>query len=230
MNIVAGYGAVHLVQYQPAQRQYRDHFVAHECGHLIRFYTAAPQDRIVPISNRQHRRAVAQEIEEDLMRLHGQGLSEEALGELLTMWHEGLVRQLTNYPADMRIERWLKSNYPGLDEPQERSIRHQLRENEQVLGRSVKDFTPSKVYDASASMNAGFAQYMSLLYEDNHLGGPHSRTPYWDTGRRLAEQVWSSKDAGYAGDVGSAQEWAQLFGVDGWLEWKHVNDLKYLKR
>jgi len=160
------------------------------------------------------------------MRLHRLGVPKQGINELLTMWHEDLIRQLTNYPADMRIERWLKESYAGLAEVQEQSIRKQLRENEQVLTERISDFTPAKVYKASVTMNAVFARFRSLLYQDESPVWPYRRTPYWDSGYPPADEIWESGDAGYKSDVEAAKEWASYFDLEGWFEWKRVDEIE----
>jgi len=184
----------------------------------------------VPASTRDHRRAVAYQLGQPLVRLHNIGLPEQAIGELLKMWHEGLVHQLVNYPADLRIERWLRENYPGLNEPQEASIRYSLGENRKMLARSTQGFTAPKVYDASATMNAAFARYMARLYQDEKMAGRFQRSAYWAEGMRLADDIWSTEDLGHKSDVESAREWAKLFGIDGWFEWRHADLVQAVKR
>jgi len=225
VNILAEPGNPHIIRYEAGQERYLNHLVAHECAHLIRYYSAAPDDRLVPVGNTQHRRRAAEEFQFELLRLQGSGLPENALAELLTMWHHGLIRQLTSYPADFRIERWLKERYRDLAEAQKESILHQLSENDKVLMTQARELTPSKVYDTSATMNASFAAYMSRFYEDASLADLYRHSAYWDVGRRLADDISFSGDGGYKSDVRSAKEWARLFRVEEWFEWRRVSDL-----
>lgn len=226
VNIVAGVDEPHTIRYQRRQAEHRDHLVSHECSHLIRFYRADLEDQLVPMSAHSHFRRSVQELEDDAVRLHGIGVPEHAIGELFTMYHQGLIFQVVNFPADMRIERWLRENYPGLGEPQEHSIRQQLIENEQPLRRQVKELTPTKVYKASATMNTAYARFMELMYEDDSMAVPYRRTPYWQQGIELSQEIWLTPDAGYRGDVQSAKEWARLFGVEDWFEWKSATALR----
>jgi hypothetical protein len=142
------------------------------------------------------------------------------------MWVGGLVTQVTNYPADMRIERWLRTDYPALSEVQEMSLRDQLRENEMVLKPRVRGFTPPRVYTASATMNAGLAHYLSRLYESKRLAGPYESSDYWSQGWQLGELVWTSDDRGYIGDASTSSDWAKTFGLERWFEWKKLEDVR----
>jgi hypothetical protein len=164
-----------------------------------------------------------------LVHLHNAGLPDHAIIELLGMWHEGLVYQLVNYPADLRIEKWLRDNYPELRDPQERSIRYAIGENRKVLKTSTKSFTPTLVYDASATMNAAYARYMANLYRDEKLASRFRHSGYWAEGKTLADEIWSTEDQGYKSDVDSAKVWAFLIGIDGWLEWKRAQEIRVTK-
>jgi hypothetical protein len=219
-------GAPHAIRYKPSQRAYRDHFIAHEAAHLIRFYSAQPEDQVVATSNVGHRRAAAESMQGHLVRQYVSGLPEGALGELLSMWHSGVVTQITNYPADFRIERWLHEEYPMLDDAQRASLRDQLRDNEKVLRSPVRRFTPRLVFDACAAMNAGLARYLSLMYEDSRLAGRYAYSEFWKRGCDLADSVWSTPNRGYTGDVETSKGWSRLFGLDGWYEWKHIDEVR----
>ena len=97
----------------------------------------------------------------NLYHVARQGLSPEHLGQLVAIWHDGIVRQFCNIPVDMRIERWLYEEYSGLCTLQRTALRQQARENAKVLRRRVRTFTPEKVYHANAVMNAAYSAYLA---------------------------------------------------------------------
>jgi len=68
-------------------------------------------------------------------------LPKRALADLLRMWHDGLVRQVTSFPTDMRIERWMFEQCPGIQRAQMTALAEQLRENEMVLRPKVQALT-----------------------------------------------------------------------------------------
>ena len=148
----------------------------------------------------------------------------QAVGRLLTIWHEGLIAQVTSCPADLRIERWMYVEYPGLRDHQERSLARQLTEYAQVLSPEVRDITPPKIYRATTTMNAAFACYMSLLLENEGLTRPYHRMPGYAQGRAMARVSWTSKDRGYAGDMQTADRWATLFAIVDWFEWRPLKE------
>ena len=147
------------------------------------------------------------------------GLSPDHLSELVTMWHGGLIRQLTNVPIDMRIERWLYEEHPGLRDYQIPALFEQLTENAQVLSPQGKELTPGKIYEACNGLNAAYTRYLNKLLGDDVLYAPYSGTPFDQMGRELADFQWMKKDIGYRGDEQAINRWSRYFGLDSWWKW-----------
>lgn len=206
--------------YDPRYAHELGYLVAHECGHIIRLYSVPEAFRVVPVTTTEHRAGLAKEGSQLLARLHRAGMPESALGRLLNMWLEGIVRQVWNFPADMRIERWLKGNYPGLASLQETALRGQVEENQRTLPNSIKEMTPAKVYHASNVMNSAYARYISRLLESRQVFSVYRRSDFGDAGRRLADEIWDSEDRGYFSDVEDATRWAEILGIEEWFEWR----------
>lgn len=135
------------------------------------------------------------------------------------------MRQLTNFPADMRIERWLKDEYPGIADLQRAGIDSQLSEARQVLGRPVREFTAKRVYQPSVTMNAAYALYTAWLYNDPALADPYRTNGYGKAARRLAEPVWETPDGGHVGDVRATEDWARELGLGEWFRWAKLDEL-----
>jgi len=62
----------------------------------------------------------------------------DGLAKVVNMWFDGLVRQLTSFPSDMRIEQWLHDDYPGLSVYHVASLRKQQEEAVQSLTARVE--------------------------------------------------------------------------------------------
>lgn len=212
----------HIILYHPAHVEHLPYLVAHECGHVIRLYGVPTEQRRLPGISVRHRRAFVYAIGKDIERFHSLGLPESALGELTSIWHAGIVRQLTNVPADMRIERWLYEEHPGLREYQVSALLEQLGQNTQVLSSQVMELTPKKIYDVSNGLNAAYARYLSFLLSNERLYDPYSKTEFERVGKELADYQWISTDIGYKGDVQAIKRWSRYFGLNSWWEWRKL--------
>ncbi len=163
---------------------------------------------------------MAYELVEDLYRLTRLGLSADRVGVLFRMWHDGAIRQLGNFPVDMRIERWLSDEYPGLRAMQRDALSEQVREGKRTMGSSLREFTPPKVYRASNFMNAAYARYVDRLLRTGSFSA-YGRTDFYRLGRQWADEIWETPDHGYPGDMETIEKWSHALGLDGWWwEWR----------
>ncbi|MBI3413004.1 MAG: hypothetical protein HY051_02920 [Candidatus Aenigmarchaeota archaeon] len=215
---------LHVVRYSPHLEEHLPYYLAHEAGHILRFFRGPEDMRRLPTVTNEQRRSVGYELKDHLFRLADRGMPEEALGHVLKMWHDGVVRQVNNMPVDMRIERWMYESYEGLRPAQRRALRRQVEQNAEGLKPAVQAFTPKKVYDASVTMNSAFASYLGWLLDDRRMRQPYVRTPYYRRGERMARSIWSSPDGGQQQDIETVNRWAEELGVSSWFEWVSVAD------
>ncbi len=211
------------LKYDPSHFDELGYLVAHECGHLIRMHSVPEDARSVPAITRSHRAQVIRDVGRDIRKLHRQGLPEGVLGGMVNFLHEGLVRQVMNYPADMRIEKWLRSEYQGLNGIQEKALRRQLEDNLKAGSSEVKEMAPVRMFNGANVMNAAYGRYMSRLLADRNLFSMYRRTEFRDEGRALADEIWRSEDRGYYSDIRDTERWAERLGVDRWFEWRRLS-------
>jgi hypothetical protein len=200
-----------------------NHVIANECGHLIRLYGAEPGKRLVAVANERTLANYREEIREDIQRLsliHGLG----ALHDFIPLWYESVVFQLTRMTPDIRIERWLHRQYPGLREIQHRALMEQQAKAVSVLDRGIRRMTPRKVYDVSQAMNYAFFKLMGRLMGVD-LKGPYERSLYVLEGEGLAEAADQDWRDDHEGDVMLTRQWADSLGLAGWIEWRRLEEV-----
>ncbi len=222
VNIIPKDGS-HTIQYGREHYRHRSHLIAHECGHLQRFYLAQPKDRLVPVVGPEQRKIADRDTIGVFEFAEPWGVTREAYAKIQRNWHNGTMMQLANYPADMRIERWLKENYPALADVQLDSIRFIVEDSRKIgRDRTLTVLTPQKVYRAVIAMNAAYNKYMSYLFQDPQLIAGYDTLRHWEEGGKLADEIWYTPDTGHAGDVEETKKWAELFMLEKWFEWKAV--------
>jgi len=152
-------------------------------------------------------------------------LPPEAVKELLSIWHQGVVRQLVNYPVDLRIEEWLFREYPGMSDLYTETLREQLREDQVVLVPEIGLFTPRCVYEASVIMNCAFARRVCEMLGDSSL-----RLPYPKRLARAANELLAILDReeedNHRGDIRVVNQWAQRLGIENWYTWVRLDELQ----
>lgn len=149
----------------------------------------------------------------------------EALGQVLPIWHSGIVAQLANAPADIRIERWLWNSWPGLRDAQEASLRDQARALQLVLHPSVEVLTPPTIFRASNAMNFAFVRSIGDLLGAPELVKPYDRTPAARAGSELLGLLNSEDDSGFMGDRIMTDRWARHLGLSLWFDWRRLSEL-----
>ena len=212
----------HIVFYSPKHSELLNHLIAHECGHILRMSGVPVNKRMIPITNKETKRKALEQIQEEITQL-SQRLPEDKLVFFVNYVYEGLIRQLTNYPPDIMIEKWIYDEYPDLRGYQKRTIEKQRNEIEQVLSEEVGLITPKTIYEASNLMNYAYFRILGFHIKENFISA-FSNTPYLNKGKRLAKITTDDYHNNYEGDVEMIDRWAWFLNVEGWYKWGDFED------
>lgn len=214
--------APHYVYIAHPYRDLAGYLVAHECGHILRFFAAPEPERKVPVSDARAQRLAWAQLRAELG--DRATLISSTLSQMLEMWYHGLIHQLTSQPADMMIERWLYLDFPELRSLQRQGLDLIHRQTVLILDPEIARITPPKVYGCSVAMNHAF-----FLALDRVLGTayakPFEKTPFASEGRKLLELAGPEPWDSLAGDIRVATAWARHLGLTGWFSWVHYKNV-----
>ncbi|MFA4931895.1 MAG: hypothetical protein WC625_03165 [Caldisericia bacterium] len=115
-------------------------------------------------------------------------IDEQHAGELLTIWHQGMVNQVVNLNVDYRIESWLYREYPGIRPNQEKSIGLQVQMSVARLTPNVKRVTPRLVYEGSNAINYTYLHSVGIMLGQN-LVRDYTDSAIVELGKRLVGLV-----------------------------------------
>jgi hypothetical protein len=222
LKIARGDMENHVVYYKEGADQRINHIIAHECGHIIRIYEATSSERLTPYFSSKNYEHALEESSEDIGNI-SKIIYESKLNQLIEMLFKGLVMQLTNQPIDLKIEEWIYNDYPGLRESQILSFKSQLHEAIGGLNEKIRSITPSKVYEASHSMNYA---YFNVLAEKAgfELGAIYNDFEFENKGRSLIGVI-EKYENNFGGDVKRIDDWAKILDLSSWYEWKKFEDV-----
>lgn len=209
----------HIIKYQPAMAHRINHLAAHECGHILRTMEADPSIRVVPVSNPETRAIAVRELEKELSHL-----PDAMRGQMVEVWLGGLITQLTSLPACVRIERWIRREYPLLRNEQLLYLEEDVRKTLNGLTKRVERMTPKTIFRISNSITYAYLRGIeSVTGKDcrKHFSG---RTSIINTGIQLYEAL-GEEDTGYAGDIRVTNEWARVLKVTEWFAWTGFEDM-----
>lgn len=215
----------HLVLYDPAQERFLDHLAAHECGHILQLAQARPEERTVAVLTDGTRRRAVTQVLPDLVRLTQRGISADSVQAAVPIWLGGTIAQLADTPPDIRIERWLHAEWPGLREVQRRSLAEQAAQLHRVLERPVRALTPSIIWVASNAMNYALLKSAAGLLGEPSLIRPYRHTGTDSLGEELLGLLSARSSVSLAEDRAVSEDWASQLNLSGWLEWRRLDDL-----
>lgn len=212
----------HIITYSGTDTSLLNHHIAHECGHILRYYAAPPASRLMPVSDEQTNRASIAAIEKSdrgILR----SLPLDLRYQIIPIWIKGLINQLTNLPPDLYIERWLFETYPALRDDQRRSLEQTHREAVSGLDPALRSRFPRLVIDGSLAMN--FAFYRKI---DEKTGSGFFKEFKRSSGRKAGEKLYKSirdDDTGLVGGIALINTWADVLQVRDWFKWGDFEDI-----
>jgi len=207
----------HQMYYKDEHNDILQHLIAHECCHVLRIFQADPSERVVPATDKSTQMIAYKEMQSEISGL-SKSIPENLLGEQLNLWYHGIVRQLTNFPADYMIECYLYDNYPSLRAVQLKSLQKQLIDSKSGLLNAIRRNTPSLIYSSSNIMNYTFFRLIGLHIKFN-LTKPYSSSEFLTSGKQLASYTSKNYNNSFSGDVSMTNYWAKYFKLYKWFRW-----------
>ncbi|MCL5959432.1 MAG: hypothetical protein M1358_08975 [Chloroflexi bacterium] len=197
-----------------------DYLVSHECAHALRMFAVPEKERLLGYADKRHHERAARALVPSIRKLWKNELGERA-GQIAAIYHQGIVGQVVNFPADLRIESWLYEQYRDLRPMQATALRVNIEELTIGLDPEVQRTSPALVFRIQNSLNAAYSIFIARLLRDSTLAEPHQQAGFGAIGEKLAEQVWQTRFADYGQDRRDAEDWAKRFWVARWFTWQH---------
>ena len=221
----------HIIRYNPRYSRHIDHIVAHEAGHILRFYEANSEEQLIPYSTKKHRDLAISQLSGDFEEIIERGIPPGFVIDSFDLFYEGLIRQLTSISPDMRIEEWMANSYPWLSHVQEDALKSQIKESHAVMKPEIEELTPRTIYRAVNSMNSAYAEFISGMFKDKVLTLPYQNTIYETMGKQLLNYIKEKEDRDYAGDREAINAWAKILSLEDWFGWIPYNRIntKYIR-
>jgi len=215
----------HLVYYRKKHDEIINHLIVHECGHLFRIFRCPQNRRLMPYSDREIKLNAVGRMGSEIAAL-GTVLSRDQITHVIDIWYNGLIRQLTNLPPDIMIEKWIYDKYPALRELQLKSLEKQHAEamegisEENMSGR----VTPETILSAYNVMNYAFFRILGFHIGRNFVK-PYGKTRYLEKGKALASITEKECDDSHEGDNLMIDRWAAFLNLSGWFQWRGFEDV-----
>ncbi|MFB3925034.1 MAG: hypothetical protein ACE14T_03190 [Syntrophales bacterium] len=213
----------HHLLYRKSFDDQINYIIANQCGHILRIFGTSEDRRFIPVANRRTMMSYVMQMEDELHRL-ASVFGQEKIKQMLFLWYEGVVFQVTKMPPDIMIDKWLYDDYPELRQIQLTSLRRQRQIAILSLSEEMMKITPFRIYRASNIMNYAFFKILG-----DHFGldfvTPYHKSIFIMDGSDLARHTERDYVNSLEGDRIMIDEWARRLCLTGWFEWKHIEDL-----
>jgi len=213
----------HLIYYKKEHDEIINHLIVHECGHLFRIFKCSENQRLMPYSDQQIKYKALKTIENEIMAL-ANILSEDQIAQIIDIWFNGLVRQVTNLPPDIMIEKWIYDQFPALRPLQLKSLKKQHSESMAGLTEMTHKVTPHTILFASNVMNYAFFRIIGLHIGQNFIRA-YSSTRYIGKGKELASVTERNYIDSHEGDNVMIDRWAAFVNISDWFKWRGFEDV-----
>jgi len=213
----------HLIFYKKEHDEIINHLIVHECGHLFRIFKCPENQRLMPYSDQQMKYNALKKIEDEICALT-KILSEDQMAHIIDLWYNGLIRQVTNLPPDIMIEKWIYDKFPTLRQLQLKSLNKQLTEAVSGLTETVARMTPPTILFASNVMNYTFFRILGLHIGENFIRR-YSSTPYLGKGKELSAITEKDYNDTHEGDNMMINKWATFVNISDWFKWRGFEEV-----
>jgi hypothetical protein len=213
----------HLIYYKKEHDEIINHLIVHECGHLFRIFRCPENQRLVPYSDQKIKDKALKSIENEIMALTNI-LSEDQIAHVIDLWYNGLILQVTNFPPDIMIERWIFDQFPTLRPLQLKSLKKQHSDAVAGLTKTVRRTTPHTILLASNVMNYAFFRILGLHIGENFIK-EYSSTRYIGKGKELTSITERNYTDSHEGDNLMINKWAAFVNISDWFTWRGFEDI-----
>lgn len=192
--------------------------IANQCGHILRLLGVPEDQRFMPVANYRTMMSYVMEMGEEIQGL-AKVFGPEKIKQMVRLWYEGVVFQLTKMPPDIMIDKWLYDDFPDLRPIQLASLGRQRLEAVQSLAQDTRKFTPAKIYRVSNIMNYAFFKVLENHFRLDWVAPWHSTIFIFD-GSELAKITEKQYVNSHIGDRAMIDAWADRLNLKTWFEWK----------
>ncbi len=213
----------HVIYYKKEHDEIINHLIVHECGHLFRIFKCPENQRLMPYSDPRIKHNALKTIESEIMALTDI-LSQDQIAHVIDIWYNGLIRQVTNLPPDIMIEKWIYDQFPPLRPLQLKSLKKQHSESITGLTETVHRTTPHTILSATNVMNYAFFRILGLHVGRNFVR-EYSSTHYIGKGKELASLTEKNYTDSHEGDNVMIDKWAAFVNISDWFKWRGFEDV-----
>jgi len=214
----------HWLAYRTEYRSHIDHFIVNAAYKILRVWELPPEERYIA-AREMGKGLPITEVQELFHKLSSLPLEEwlQRVEGTSRFLYASIVRQLTSFPVDIRVEREIAQELPEHREKQVDYLKRQVHDFLPTLDEGLLRMIPEKVYRTSTAMNIAFAETAAKIagVEPAWVFRRHRSR---EVAERLLDQMEKVSEPGLHGDRELTDAWARELGLEGWYEWVRYDE------
>jgi hypothetical protein len=218
LRVATSHDPAHVLRYRSSMQPQLPYLVASQCGLVLRILQTSDPLRFDLTSTSTVGPAILQLTHAQLQK-NGEAPAETAAVELSKIFQNALGVQLRSIPVSLRVEDWIRNQFPALQDMQKACTIQHLAEGMATLAPQVRKNIPNEVFAPSAGMNAALAGYWARTLDDPSLVLGYKATGFWTLGSTLLDHfdaIAPEPD----NDRQLVQTWIDSLGLQNWYSLK----------
>lgn len=216
LKLARGSAPVHVVTYNPTLGAEADYAICFQCGFALRVFLA-PESARFDLHTSSRGRTESETLSAQHFEKVGLAIPARVRSQLLAQFVDGLILQLRSMPIALRVDAWLRRDFPEFKEHQKSANARQLNENLTCLRPDVSKMTPPRILHTNIAMNAAFAAYWSRTWADPLMVVPYKTSANLADGQALLK-LWDEISDDPANDRRLIEAWGHYLKLAGWYE------------
>lgn len=209
---IARHGAAEHVMTIRPNGESLDYVVAYQCGFVLRLYQTPPDQRVDFAGSPGEAADRMAPLLQALLPPGETAPGLRAVAERMSHW---LLLTLRSLPVGLRIDQWLRDEYPALRAQQEAALARQQEENAVHIGwRSGKLRFPPQFL----ALNAAHALFADRLLGTSYFATPYAAVGLIEDGQRLLSLLDNASPEPGA-DRLLVESWGDALGIRDWFHW-----------
>lgn len=213
--------SAHTILYNPSRTEEINYAIANQCGYILRLYSSDEDRRYIPVANKRTMMTFLMETDDEI---HGLSpvFGRDKINQMIVLWYEGILYQLTRMPPEIMVNKWIYDEYPEIRALQMNALHQQREAAIMSLSQDLRKITPAKVYSSSNIMNYVFFKVLEDYFHLDYVAPYHS-TIFIFEGTALARITENEYVDSHEGDREMISKWAEHLGLEKWFEWKPLD-------
>lgn len=212
VKIARGGAQAHSIVWNPRVGAAPDYVIAFQCGFILRLF-ARPADQRFDLASTTKGRDIV-----DKLVQRNPAIPRNAVSQFRDQLFDGLMRQLRSVPVGLRVDSWIRREYPDLHALQQQGAMQQLQENQGTLSPNIQKIVPAELFRASVGMNAAFANFWAGALNNESLRLAYKAAGFAKAGDDLMA-IYDHIPDDPRDDCTLVDRWAEKLGVVGWYQW-----------